>query len=150
MRRSRLAVAGSTGPRGRARRGDRVAHPDGLLVIRDYPDRTNALVIGVMTGTSADAVDTALVRFEGAGPDARPRLIAYRGADTTAYYRTHPAEQTMIRQFETAYFTPSHPAWAEMEAAIEDEVEQALLDRKTTAEAIADAQQRLAELVGKR
>jgi len=78
MRRSRLAVAGSTGPRGRARRGDRVAHPDGLLVIRDYPDRTNALVIGVMTGTSADAVDTALVRFEGAGPDARPRLIAYR------------------------------------------------------------------------
>ncbi|HUK62464.1 MAG TPA: extracellular solute-binding protein, partial [Dongiaceae bacterium] len=42
---------------------------------------------------------------------------AYRGADTTAYYRTHPAEQTMIRQFETAYFTPSHPAWAEMEAA---------------------------------
>jgi hypothetical protein len=37
-----------------------------------------------------------------------------------------------------------------MEAAIEDEVEQALLDRKTTAQAIADAQQRLAELVGKR
>ncbi|MFI5371423.1 MAG: extracellular solute-binding protein [Candidatus Eisenbacteria bacterium] len=75
---------------------------------------------------------------------------ATRGADTTAYYRTHPAEQTMIRQFETAYFTPNHPAWDRMEAAIEDEVEQALLDRKTSQQAIADAQQRLAELVGKR
>jgi anhydro-N-acetylmuramic acid kinase len=53
-------------------------HPDGLLALRDYPQRTNALVIGIMTGTSADAVDTALVRFEGSGPDARPRLIAYR------------------------------------------------------------------------
>jgi multiple sugar transport system substrate-binding protein len=74
---------------------------------------------------------------------------AFRGADTTAYYRMHPAEQMMIRQFETAYFTPNHPMWAEMEAAIEDEVEQALLDRKTTAQATADAQQRLAELVGK-
>jgi multiple sugar transport system substrate-binding protein len=75
---------------------------------------------------------------------------ACRGADTTAYYRAHPAEQTMIRQFETAYFPPNHPAWAQMESAIEDEVEQALLDRKSTEQAIADAQQRLAELVGKR
>ncbi len=72
------------------------------------------------------------------------------GADTVAYYREHPEEQTMIRQFETAVPTPNHPAWGEMEAAIEDEVEQALLGRKTPAKALADANQKLAELVAKK
>jgi multiple sugar transport system substrate-binding protein len=72
------------------------------------------------------------------------------GADTMAYYRANPGQALMIRQFETAYFTPNHPAWEDMEAAIEDEVEQALYGRKSAAQAIADAQQRLAELVGKR
>ena len=72
------------------------------------------------------------------------------GADTMAYYREHPEEQTMIRQFETAVSTPNHPAWGEMEAAIEDEVEQALLGKKTPARALADANQKLAELVAKK
>jgi len=72
------------------------------------------------------------------------------GADTSAYYREHPDEQMMVRQFETAFATPNHPEWVDMEAAIEDEVEQALLDRKTAAQAVADAQRRLAEQVGKK
>jgi multiple sugar transport system substrate-binding protein len=71
------------------------------------------------------------------------------GAETLAFYRERPAQQVMIRQFETAVPTPNHPAWVDMEAAIEDEVEQALYDRKTAARAVADAQQRLAELLGK-
>jgi len=75
---------------------------------------------------------------------------AVLGADTMAYYREHPNEQLMVRQFETAYPTPNHPAWVEMEAAIEDEVEQALYDRKTAAQAIADAGKRLDELARKR
>ena len=37
-----------------------------------------------------------------------------------------------------------------MEAAIEDEVEQALYDRKTPARAVADANARIAELAGKK
>ncbi len=72
------------------------------------------------------------------------------GADTAAYYRDRPNEQLMIRQFETAVPTPNHPAWVDMEAAIEDEVEQALYDKKSAARAVADAQRRLAELVAKR
>ena len=71
------------------------------------------------------------------------------GADTSAYYRERPREQLMIRQFETAVPTPNHPEWVDMEAAIEDEVEQALYHKKTPAKAIADAQARLAELVAK-
>jgi multiple sugar transport system substrate-binding protein len=72
------------------------------------------------------------------------------GADTAAYYRDHPEEQMMIRQFETAVPTPNHPAWVDMEAVIEDEVEQALYDKKTAGVAIADAGKRLSELVGKK
>jgi maltose-binding protein MalE len=72
------------------------------------------------------------------------------GADTNAAYRDRPAERLMIHQFDTAVPTPNHPSWVEMEAAIEDEVEQALYDKKTAAGAVADAQQRLAELVGKK
>ena len=70
------------------------------------------------------------------------------GADTLAYFRAHPEEQVMVRQFESARFTPNHPAWGDMEAAIEDEVEQALYDRKTAAQAIADAHARIVALLG--
>ena len=56
----------------------------------------------------------------------------------------------MVRQLETARFTPHHPAWSEMEAAIEEEIGHALHDRKSAAEAVRDAQVRLAELVGRR
>jgi len=56
----------------------------------------------------------------------------------------------MVRQFETAVPTPNHPAWGDMEAAIEDEVEAALYDRKSAAQAVADAHRKLTELVGKK
>ena len=72
------------------------------------------------------------------------------GADTAAYYRERPNEQLMIRQFETAVPAPNHPKWVDLEAAIEDEVEQALYDRKPAARAVTDAQRRLAELVATR
>lgn len=71
------------------------------------------------------------------------------GADTAAFYRDQPAQATMIRQFATARFTPNHPRWDEMEEAIEEEVEQALFDRKTAKQALADAHARVAALLGR-
>ena len=71
------------------------------------------------------------------------------GADTMAFYREHPEQQVMIKQFETAVPTPNHPAWVDLEAAIEDEVEEALHDRKTAEQAIQDAQRKLTELLAK-
>ena len=80
-----------------------------------------------------------------AAQSVQPAAVA---ADTMAYYRAHPEEQTMIRQFDTAVPTPNHPAWVEMEAAIEDEIGSALLG-KPSALAIADAQQRLTRVLAK-
>ncbi|HYM80635.1 MAG TPA: extracellular solute-binding protein [Candidatus Limnocylindria bacterium] len=71
------------------------------------------------------------------------------GADTAAFYRERPEQQVMIRQFETARFTPNHPEWDAMEAAIEDEIEQALYDRKSSTQALADARTKLVALLGK-
>lgn len=83
----------------------------------------------------------------GAAKSVQPATV---GADTSAYYRAHPLEAVFVRQFETARFTPNHPVWGDMEAAIEDEVEQALYDRKSAAQAVEDAQARLEELAGKK
>jgi multiple sugar transport system substrate-binding protein len=70
--------------------------------------------------------------------------------ETSGYYVARPQERMMVRQLENARYTPNHPAWGEMEAALEDEVEQALQDRKSAAQAVRDAQARLAGLVGAR
>ena len=81
---------------------------------------------------------------------ARSVEPAVIGADTMAFYRGHPLQAMMITQYETAVPTPNHPAWEEMEAAIEDEVGSALADRKSAAQAVTDANAKLSELVGKR
>jgi multiple sugar transport system substrate-binding protein len=87
-----------------------------------------------------------VLRLAAALKSVQPATV---GTDTSACFRERPQEMTMARQFENVRFTPNHPAWGEMEAAIEDEVEQALYDRKSAAQAVKDAQAKLAELVGK-
>ena len=71
-------------------------------------------------------------------------------ADTMPWYRQHPEQQTMIRQYETAVPAPNHPAWTELEAMIEDEVDLALHDSKSAAQAVTDANRKIAARLGAR
>lgn len=77
-------------------------------------------------------------------------LPATAGADTLARFRDSSGVAAMIRQLDGVRYAPNHPAWGGMEAVIEDQVEQALDDRKSAAEAVKDAQTKLAVLVGRR
>jgi anhydro-N-acetylmuramic acid kinase len=49
---------------------------DALSPVRDYRARAERLVVGLMTGTSADAVDAVLVRLSGEGLSARHEVLA--------------------------------------------------------------------------
>ncbi len=51
---------------------------DALASVRGYTAREEHLIVGLMTGTSADAVDAVLVRFSGLGLEARHEIVAYR------------------------------------------------------------------------
>ena len=61
--------------------------PDALLGVRDYLARDPHLIVGLMTGTSADAVDAALVRFAGLGTESRHEVLAYRESALEAALR---------------------------------------------------------------
>lgn len=101
-------------------------------------------------GADALALARFLVRTDNALELAQAAMDlhpAMYGADTAAFYRDDPWQQIVLLQMESARFTPNHPAWGDMEQAIEEEVEQALYDRKTAAVAIRDAHARIAGLL---
>jgi anhydro-N-acetylmuramic acid kinase len=61
---------------------------DALARVRDFPRRPFTRIVGLMTGTSADGVDAALVEFAGAGEAAVPRLALYRETPLEPALRT--------------------------------------------------------------
>jgi anhydro-N-acetylmuramic acid kinase len=49
---------------------------DSLSPVREYRTRSERLIVGLMTGTSADAVDAVLVRLKGDGLAAKHEVLA--------------------------------------------------------------------------
>ncbi len=68
---------------------------------------------------------------------------AVAGAVSDAYYQSRPNERVLVEQLASAVPTPNHPAWLDMESAIEDEVEKALYGKVTAAAAIRAASDRI-------
>ena len=66
--------------------------PDALRAVRSYRERGHHTIVGLMTGTSADGVDAALVRFEGLGEATTHRLESYRETPLPATLRAEVLE----------------------------------------------------------
>jgi len=64
---------------------------------------------------------------------------AVASAIDDAYYQARPNERVMVEQLASAVPTPNHPAWLDMESAVEDEVEKALYGKTTPAGAVKAA-----------
>ena len=73
---------------------------DALSGIRNYLGRTDHLVVGLMTGTSADAVDAVLVRFRGVALDSACEVLAYRESELESALRARVLELAAATHFE--------------------------------------------------
>jgi len=130
-------------PRPSQERGTHASFAGGEVLVSFNASKHKAIALQLARFLVAPENALALAQ---SAQSVQPAVI---GADTMAFYREHPEQQIMIKQFETAVPTPNHPAWVDLEAAIEDEVEEALHDRKTAEQAIQDAQRKLTELLAK-
>lgn len=131
-------------PKPAAERGEHASFAGGEVLVSFNAAKRKALALELARFLARPENQLALAAAVGS---VQPSVV---GIDTAGYYRDRPAEQVMLRQFETARFTPNHPAWGEMEAAIEREVEEALHDRKDAARAVADAHAAIAGLLGRK
>jgi multiple sugar transport system substrate-binding protein len=73
---------------------------------------------------------------------------AATGAIDDPFYADDANQRVLLQQLATAVPTPNHPAWLDMEAAIEDEVEKALYGKVTAGQAVRAASARIDALAG--
>ena len=71
---------------------------DALARLRDYRERDAHLLVGLMTGTSADAVDAALVRIDPS--QAMPQVVAYHETPLDAALRREVLEIAAAEQVQ--------------------------------------------------
>jgi multiple sugar transport system substrate-binding protein len=131
-------------PRPDVERGTHASFAGGELLVSFQGSRRKAWALELARFLARPENAVALAMAAGS---VEPAVV---GADTLAWYRQHPEQQTMIRQFETAVPAPNHPAWTDLEAMIEDEVDLALHDSKSAAQAVADANRKIAARLGAR
>src|SRR5689334_20465854 len=72
-----------------------------LLALRDKPER---LVLGLNSGTSADAVDVAIVAISGHGESTAVRLVAFHHAPLSVTTRVH-VERAGAAQLDASTLT---------------------------------------------
>ena len=140
------AAAGSIAllPRPGARSGTHAAYADGVVLASFTASRRKEA-----------ALRLARVLAEPAGLRAMSALLrdlqpATADSDSTALPLHATIAQVLARQRTTAHFAPPVAHWDSIRTAIGFQVGEALLDRKSAADALADADARIAALAGRR
>ena len=104
--------------------------PDAFESLRRYRERPEHLLIGLMTGTSADGVDAALVRVRGAGLAATPEVVGYRETAFGDELRREVLEVASAEVIEPERLMRLDAALGELYAeAVEDLLKQAGIRR---------------------
>jgi multiple sugar transport system substrate-binding protein len=78
---------------------------------------------------------------------ARSVQPAARGAEEDPYYRDHPKDRLFVTQLQTAVAPPAHPQWVEIEEILDGAIEETLYRRRTAAEAVHAASERIDKLL---
>ncbi len=109
-----------------------------------------------VTRTSHDtAAAVAFVKYlaDGANTISFCRSVTEAGYPADQRYArdsaflADPVRATFIAQLATARLTPVHPRWLDMEKVIEDEVVEAMYGRKSSDEALDDAQKAIQDML---
>jgi len=74
---------------------------------------------------------------------------ALKGAETDPYYEAHPEERMFVVQLKTAVAPPAHPKWVEVEDEINAAVEEVLYGRKTSAQALLEANKKIEDIISR-
>lgn len=89
---------------------------DALAPVRGWLAEPEHLVVGLMTGTSADAVDAVLARFRGHGLDSSHEVLAYRETSLDEAMRLEILAMAAASQVEPERLMRLHAALGELYA----------------------------------
>ncbi|HEV8128752.1 MAG TPA: extracellular solute-binding protein [Candidatus Eisenbacteria bacterium] len=113
-----------------------------------------AEVLGIFRGSKHRAEAMRLARFLVRPENAMPLYLATGNAFPAAasaaadsYFVTHPMDGVFLEQLKSAKSPPLHPRWVEIEEIVNDELEQAIYDKKRPEQALADADARITQVL---
>jgi multiple sugar transport system substrate-binding protein len=115
-----------------------------------------AEVLGIFRGSKNRAEAMRLARFLIRPENAMPLFLATGNAFPAAtsaaadtYFTTHPMDRLFLEQLKSAKSPPLHPRWVEIEEIVNDELEQAIYEKKRPEAALADADARITQVLAR-
>jgi multiple sugar transport system substrate-binding protein len=109
-----------------------------------------AEALGIFRGSARKAAALRLARFLVRSGNTMPLYAATGnafpaavGAEQDSFFVSHPRDRIFIEQLRTAVSPPLHPRWVDIEEAMNQQLEAALLGAKTPESALAAADRRI-------
>jgi multiple sugar transport system substrate-binding protein len=113
-----------------------------------------AEVLGIFRGSKHHPEAMRLARFLVRPENAMPLFLATGNAFPAAanaaadsYFVSHPMDAIFLEQLKSAKSPPLHPRWVEIEEIVNDELEQAIYDKRRPEQALAEADARITQVL---